>query len=247
MRRRELNSEDVRGLVFESILLIAETQQKLDLPICPNIQRTWSVLKDGHFMAAHLPQERGGDYQMAFGAFEPPDTIILDSRIPFCDRPLNVPEVPHTLMRYTAAHEVIHVDEYLGGDAIYEGTKRHMLTEHQDKLDKGMKFIDGEECRDKIDDEENLASLWAMQYVDMIIHYKTYVVLREKNFPRLELVWSRMQDGFFPPEILTQIEREKDKRYVFESIISQVGEYCLIDAMMETASLAEKAACKYTV
>jgi hypothetical protein len=247
LRRRELTSKDVRELVFESILLIAETQQELGFPICPNIGRTWRVLKDGNFMAAHLPSERYETYQMAFGTFDPPNTIILDSRIPFYDRPLDIPEVPHTLMRYTATHEVIHVDDHLGEDAIYEGTKEHILSEHGDKLETGIEFIEREGCCDKIDGRKDLASLWAIQYVDMVTHYRTYVVLRQRNFPRLSLVWSNMQEGFFPPSLLTKIEREKDTGYVLESILNQVGEYCLIDAIMETASIAKKTAGKYTV
>ena len=184
---------------------------------------------------------------MAFGAFEPPDTIILDSRIPFCDRPLNIPEVPHTLMRYTATHEVIHVDDHIGGDEIYSQTLEHILSEHQDKLEKGMRFIENEDCCDHIINVEELAGIWATQYVDMTTHYRTYIVLRQRGFPRLDLVWSRMQEDFFPPELLTKIEREKDTKYVLKSILCQVGEYCLIDAIMDSVNISDKASCNYTV
>jgi len=247
LRRRELTSDDVREVVYESIMLIAEVQHELDLPVCPNIDKTWRVLRRGTFCAARLPRERAGAYLMAFGAFEPPSTIVMDSRIPFCDRPLNIPEVPHTLLRYTATHEVVHADDHLGGDVLYHGTREHILEDHDDKLEKGMAFIESEECRDQIQDREDLASLWAMQYVDMVTHYRSYIVLRKKGFPRLDLVWGCMQDSLFPPSLLTKIERERDLRYVFESILCQVGEYCLIDALMESSSIGEKAACSYTV
>jgi hypothetical protein len=46
--------------------------------------------------------------------------------------------------------------------------------------------------------------------------------------------------------MLTEIEREKGTRNVFESI-RHVGEYCLIDALMESSNIGKKAACKYTV
>ena len=183
---------------------------------------------------------------MDFGAFEPPATIIMDSRIPFCDRPLNIPEVPHTLLRYTATHEVIHVDDHLGGDALYNGTKEHILCDHGDKLEKGMEFIEREGPCDQIGDQSDLASLWAVQYVDMVTHYRAYVTLRARSFPRLDLIWNMMQDMLFPPGMLTEIEREKGTRYVFESI-RHVGEYCLIDALMESSSIGNKAACKYAV
>ena len=183
---------------------------------------------------------------MAFGAYEPPATIIMDSRIPFSDRPLNIPEVPHTLLRYTAAHEVIHVDDHLGGDSLYNGTKEHILCDHADKLERGMEFIRGEGSCEEIGDNCDLASLWAMQYVDMVTHYRAYVTLRERNFPRLDLIWSKMQDGLFPPSMLTEIERGRGTGYVFESI-QHVGEYCLIDALMESSSIGDRAVCKYAV
>jgi hypothetical protein len=246
LRRRELAPSDVRALVFEAIILVAETQRDLDLSICQNIEKTWQILKEGKFKSTHLPMTRVGAYQMAFGAYEPPDTIVMDSRIPFCDRPLNIPEVPHTLLRYTAVHEVLHVDDHLGGDTMYKGTKKHILSDHADRLERGMEFIENEGSCDQIGDQGNLASLWATQYVDMVTHYQTYVTLREKGFPRLDLIWSKMQDGLFPPSMLTEIEREKGTRYVFESI-RHVGEYCLIDALMESSSIGDKAACKYAV
>jgi hypothetical protein len=246
LRRKELSPSDVRELVFEAILLVTETQRELDLSICPNIELTWQILKGGKFRSTHLAKNRLGTYQMAFGAYEPPATIIMDSRIPFFDRPLNIPEVPHTLLRYTATHEVIHVDDHMGGDALYNGTREHILCDHMDKLERGMEYITREGSCDQISDESDLASLWAMQYVDMATHYRAYVTIRERAFPRLDLIWNKMQDTLFPPRMLTEIEREKGTRYVFESI-RDVGEYCLIDALMESTSIGNKAACKYAV
>ena len=246
LRRRELSPSDVRELVFEAILIVAETQRELDLSICPNIEMTWQILKDGKFRSTHLTKRGVGSYRMAFGAFEPPATIIMDSRIPFCDRPLNIPEVPHTLLRYTATHEVIHVDDHLGGDALYYGTKEHILRDHGDKLERGMEFIARESPCNQISDWTDLARLWATQYVDMVTHYRAYVALRERRFPRLDLIWSKMQDMLFPPRMLTEIEREKGTKYVFESI-HHVGEYCLIDALMESSRIGDRAACKYAV
>ena len=67
-----------------------------------------------------------------------------------------------------------------------------------------------------------LASLWAIQYVDMLTHYRAYLVLRHKRFPRLDFLWNLMQNDFFPPSILTRIERDKNTRYIFDEIISRV-------------------------
>ena len=184
---------------------------------------------------------------MAFGAFDPPASITLDSRIPFCDRPLDIPEVPETLAYYTATHEVIHADDHLGEDMMFNATRDHILCDHTDKLVKGMDIIEESEDRCGIRTYEDLACLWAMQYVDMITHYRAYVVLRHGGYPKLDLVWGHMQNDFFPPSLLTTIEREKDTGYVFDNIIGQMGAYCLIDALMESKSISRKACCRYTV
>ena len=46
---------------------------------------------------------------------------------------------------------------------------------------------------------------------------------------------------------LKAVEREKGIRYIFKTIINRVGEYCLIDALMETIDIGEKSADIYTV
>lgn len=247
MGRRELNSEDVRGLVFESIRMIVEAQRDLELPICPNIDETHERLREGIFRAAPIPRKRGRSYHMDYGSFNPPATITLDSRIPFCDRPLHMPELPKTLAQYTASHEVIHADDHTGGDRMFTATREHIFRDHHDKLEKGMQIIEGEGGCKYIHSYDDLACLWAMQYVDMITHYRAYVVLRHRRFPKLDLIWSRLRNDFFPPNLLTRIEREKDIKYIFESIIGRAGEYCIIDALMETESISERNASRYTI
>jgi len=79
-----------------------------------------------------------------------------------------------------------------------------------------------------------------------VTHYRAYVPLRARDFPLLDLIWSKMQDMLFPPRLLSEIERERGTRYVFESI-RHVGEYCLIDALIESSSIGDRAACKYAV
>lgn len=245
--RRELTSEDVRVLVFESIRLIDEAQEKLELPICPNIEGTRERLRRGRFRAVPLPKKRGGSYHMAYGSFEPPATITLDSGLPFCDRPLDIPEIPYTMARYTAAHEVIHADDHVGGELMFTATREHILGDHGDKLFRGMEIIECEGGCDLIRSRDDLAGFWAMQYVDMITHYRAYVALRRHRFPWLDMIWEVLYDGFFPPNMLTRIEGEKGTRYVFDAIIGNAGEYCLIDALMESESIGEKNACRYTV
>lgn len=245
--RRILTSEDVRELVFQSIELIAYAQEELDLPICPSILETHERLKRGVFKASLPPKKIAGHYHMAYGSFDPPSTIILDGYLPFCDWPMDIPKVADSMTQYTSTHEVIHADDHTRGDHILHATKEHIFEEHQDKLEKGMQVIETRQETDCICSYEDLASLWAMNYVDVLTHYRTYVVLRHHDLPRLEMIWDLMQDELFPPGLLTRIEAERDTRYIFDSIICRPGSYCLIDALMESNSISAKNATTYTV
>lgn len=247
MGRGELTSDDVRRLVFDAIQMIVDAQRELDLPICPHMEETRGRLRGGVFRAEPLLRNRKGSYAMDFGSFEPPSTIVLDSRLPFCDSPLRIPQLPGTLALYCATHEVIHADDHTGGDRLLMETRRHILEDHVDKLEKGMRAVEREGGRGCIGGYEELAGLWAMQYVDMVTHYRTYVVLRHEQLPKLDFVWSGLRDRFFPPNLLTRIERQRGVDYIFDIISGQAGEYCLIDALKESMSIGERNACRYTV
>lgn len=245
--RRELTPKDVRKLVFESIRLIDEAQRDLRLSICPKLEETRERLRFGRFRVSPLPQERGGSYHTAYGSFDPPATITLDSGLPFCDRPFYIPEIPNTLAHYTASHEVIHADDHYGGDRLFLATREHILREHRDKLLRGIEIVEREGGCDLIRCHDDLACFWAMQYVDMVTHYRAYVTLRHHRFPRLEMIWECLDDGFFPPNMLTKIEVEKGARYIFNVTMGSAGEYCLVDALMESEGIKSKNSCRYTV
>ncbi len=245
--RRELTPKDVRKLVFESIRLIDEAQRDLRLSICPKLEETRERLRFGRFRVSPLPQERGGSYHTAYGSFDPPATITLDSGLPFCDRPFYIPEIPNTLAHYTASHEVIHADDHYGGDRLFLATREHILREHRDKLLRGIEIVEREGGCDLIRCHDDLACFWAMQYVDMVTHYRAYVTLRHHRFPRLEMIWECLNDGFFPPNMLTKIEVEKGARYIFNVTMGSAGEYCLVDALMESEGIKSKNSCRYTV
>lgn len=244
--RRELTSEDVRRLVFKSIRLIEGAQEELDLKICPNIHETKKKLSNGTFRAERLI-EKPGIYQMAYGSFDPPATIVLDMGLPFCDRPLDLPEIPRTMTYYTSIHEVIHADDHFGGDSLLKATLKHILREHWDKLEMGMRVVEeGNNC-DCIKSYWELACLWAIQYIDILTHYRSLVILRHHGFPKLDVVWEHMQNDYFPPGLITKIERVKDTKYIFEKIIEKAGEYCIIDALFESEKIGDKRVKSYTV
>jgi hypothetical protein len=245
--RRVLTSEDVQALVFQSIELISIAQDELYLPICPSIKATRKRLKHGIFKTTFLPKKSDSDYRSDYGFFDPPSTISLDSYLPFFDWPMNIPDAAQSMTHYITTHEVIHADDYTRGDHIFHATKEHIIRDHEDKLEKGMQIINVDENNDCIRSYEDLASLWAKQFVDLLTHYRAYVVMRHHCFPRLDLIWDSMQDDIFPPSLLTTIEIERDTRYIFDTMILRAGSYCIIDALMETKNISAKNANVYTV
>ena len=245
--RRELTPADVRSLVFEAIGMVADTQRVLDLPICPHIEETREVLRGGEFRADPLLRNRGCYRAAEYGAFEPPSTIILDSRLPFCDRPLSIPELPSTLAHYCATHKVVHADDHTGGDLLLRATKRHILRDHGDKLERGMTIIEEKLGGDCIHGYDDLACLWALQYVDMVAHYKAYTVLRHNGLPKLDFIWTGLSDSYFSPNLLTCIEHQKGIDHVFDAIAERAGEYCLIEALDESEIIKKKNMDRYTV
>lgn len=254
MGRRALTSEDVRKLVFLAIEMIGDVQRETKLPICPKIDETQERLRKGDFRTEILNLERysmdfdrNRPYKMDYGAFEPPSTIILDSELPFSDKPLSIPQLPETLAIYSATHEVIHADDFTGGDTLQAKTCKHILRDHMDKLEKGMWVIEQGDDTGCIGSLMELAELWALQYVDMVTHYRAYYVLRHRQLPMLDLIWSGLHNDFFPPTLLTFIERHRGADYIFDTVTRRAGSYCLIEALREFEGIGEKSACSYTV
>ena len=237
LMRRLLTPEDVRRLVFESIKEIEEVQSRLNLPICPNLQETRRRLRDGVFMAEPIVGSEG--YQMDYGLFQPPSTIILDSRLPLLEE---------GLLHYSVVHEVIHADDHTGGDRLYRETKRHILEEHEAELERGMRIITENGGRVYIRNREKLAELWAMQYVDLYVHYRTYIVLRERGTPRLERLWERLHgEGPITARLLTYLERRRGIRYIFKLLTEMVGRCCLIDLLRECEDIKKMDMVRYTI
>lgn len=184
---------------------------------------------------------------MDFGTFLPPNIIHLDKRLPSCDHPMHMPDFTDTMITYTGIHEVIHADDHTGGDKLLLATRKHILETHEDKLETSMKIIKDDGGYVGIDSYDDLASLWAVQYVDMVTHYRSYVVLRHHKYPKLDQIWSRLRNDYFPPNLLTNIEVTKGVEYVFSLFTEKVGEYCLIEALDEYQKLKEKQTMSYMV
>ena len=237
----------MRQLVLGSVELLREAQIQLNLRICPNLLHTREVLREGEFYADSLVNLKDCTYSMDYGCFTPQHTIMLDRNLPFSDRPLDIPELASTLSLYSAVHEVIHADDYLGGNNLHKSTREHMLQNHRDKLDNAMEFISSEEGNDCIKTVAELVNLSAGHYVDMVTHYRSYVALSYAGAPRLEMIWDRLRTECFPPNLLTMIEADKGRDYVFNLFTEKIGSYCLIDAFEEMESIGKRNASHYTV
>ena len=245
--RKELTDGDVRQLVKDSLNLISRTQRQLNLPIMPNLPTTTIRLKQGNFKAMYINNPRGKNYSMDFGSFQPPADIYLDKRLPSCDHPMDMPDFADTLTVYSAVHEIIHADDHAGGDQLLLATCNHILESHVDKLERSLQIIinEGGDC--VIKDYDDLASLWAIQYVDMVTHYRGYVVLRHMNYPKIDQIWSKLSNDYFPPNLLTCIEASRGSDYVFSLFTERMGDYCLIEALDEYNRMKEREAQSYMV
>jgi hypothetical protein len=122
-----------------------------------------------------------------------------------------------------------------------------MMENHRDKLNDAMDFISSNDGNDCIKTIAELANLSAGHYVDMVTHYRSYVALNYAEAPRLELIWDRLRNEYFPPDLLTMIEVDKGRDYVFKLFNENIGNYCLIDAFGEMESIGKRTARQYTV
>ncbi len=245
--RRELSDGDVRRIVQESIKLINRTQKETRLPISPNLALTRHRLGKGELKAKYINKGKNRAYAMDFGNFQPPNVIYLDKRLPSCDHPMNLPDFADTMIAYSGIHEVIHADDHTGGDKLLLATRKHILEAHVDKLEKSMEILVNDGGVPCIDGYADLASLWAVQYVDMVTHYRSYVVLRHMRYPKLDQIWSRLRNDYFPPNLLTNIEVTKGTEYVFSLFTEKLGKYCLIEALKEYNVLKKKVTASYMV
>jgi hypothetical protein len=243
----ELSDEDVKKLVIESVTLIKEVQSDLNLKISFSIDQTEERLLGGNLKADYLDRIQSNSYANKYGRFIPPSTILLEKKLPFCDRPLDMPQFCETMTQYCAVHEVIHADDHTNGDALLLATRQHILESHRDKLQISMKIIEKEGGTTSIKNYEDLSSLWAIQYVDIVTHYRSYVVLRHKKFNKLHHIWSQINNDYFPPNLLTSIELEKGTDYVFSLFTDKAGKYCLIEALEDYKKIKDADTRGYTV
>lgn len=245
--RIELNSNDVQEIVIECIDRIENVQMALNLPICLNIEKTKEQLHEGFFKIESFIMRRTGRYRLDYASFKPPSTIVLNSQILTCEKDLNTIGIYPSLVRYCITREVLKVDDYVGGNIMLNKTREHILRDHTDKLEKGMQIVIINEGEDYIKDLEDLAYLWANQYIEMVNNYKAYVVLRHHKLPKLNLIWNLLKDELFSPSIFTCLENHLGTSGVFNIITNMIGRYCLIEALNESKKILDENVSKYVI
>lgn len=219
------------------------------LPLCTDIEETGRRLRAGTLKAEKIPYERrvNSFYAFSYSYFCPPSTVCLDSRRPFWDKALCYPEVVETATQYCAVHEVVHADDFSQGDRIVAETAKHIQKAHQDKLKTSIELLKKSRAPDFLKQGGNLIKIWAEQYADMITHYRAYLVLRQKRFPKIDYIWSCLGSHYFPPNLLTSIECAKGTEYVLKRITESLGEYCLVEALGEFDEILQRNSKRYTV
>jgi len=236
----ELTDLDAARLVWVALAHLEEAQVATMRPILQDPEGVEEALRGFQLGARYLPQPAAEGYWMEFGWFQPPDAIWLDKRIPQVARHEWGEGVAETLATYTAAHELVHLDDWLGGDRLLQSTFTHILEAHQAELEAGLRFLEGEAW----EGVEGLATLWAAQYVDLLAHYRAYYALRRLGLKGLDAVWSSLGDGYFPPSILTHLEHHKGADYIW-SLLEREG--CLVEVVDEIQRQGERLAHSYTV
>ncbi|MBM3292092.1 hypothetical protein FJY84_05390 [Candidatus Bathyarchaeota archaeon] len=247
IERRQLSDNDVRRIILGSVELVIEAQKNLRLNISPNILETKKNLFYGNLLAETPLNTSECAYGMDYGCFTPPSTIKLEGRLPFSDHPMDLPDLASTLTLYSAVHEVVHADDFIGGDKLFFKTKKHMLNDHYDKLQSALNFIHKQGENNCIRTINDLVKLSAKHYVDMVTHYRSYIILRYSAVPKLDLIWDRLNDYYFPPNLLTKIEYDKGVDYIFSLFNEKAGKYCLIEAFDEYENISKKNLNKFVV
>ena len=204
-------------------------------------------LREGSFKIEPFNMRLTGRHKLEYASFKPPSTIVLNSRILTCEKDLNVRDIYSPLVHYSITREVLKMDDYIGGNILLKRTMEHILKDHRDKLESGMLIVRNNNGEEYIKSIEDLASLWASQYVEMIMHYKTYVVHRYHKLPKLDFIWNLLKEELFPPSIFTCLENHLGINGVFDIITNMIGKYCLIEALNESKKIFDQNASKYVI
>jgi hypothetical protein len=249
IEQKKLSSDTVRRLVLKSVELVRETRDDLNLPLFKQIEKTGERLKHGIFRAESflLRWLSHFVYAKAYGYFKSPSTIVLDEDLSSSGKLFNQPLLATTATYYCAVHEVIHADDYTDNNKIIRETLRHIERKHMDKLAEASSILSRHSRRTRRRGQRVVMKTWAYQYVDSATHYRAYLVLKHKKFPKIDNIWVSLYNSIFSPTLFTTIEKEKGLQYTVNLLSEQIGRMCIVEIVKEFEKISQKKARAYTV
>jgi hypothetical protein len=249
LEQKSLSSDTVKELVLRGVKLVQETRDELDLPLFRTIKDTGKRLKNGIFRARKFrlrPVSRYA-YAKAYGYFRVPSTIVLDEDLPLEGRLFNQPELATTATYYCAVHEVIHADDYTDNNRIVNETLQHIKIKHGNELAEASRILSRYSRSRWGKTHDEVVNTWAYQYVDSATHYRTYLVLKHKKFPKIDNIWVSLYNSIFSPRLFTMLENAKGLYYTAHILSKQIGETCILEIIKEYEEISQRNVRTYTV
>jgi hypothetical protein len=249
LEQKRLSSANVKNLVFKGVKLVKETRDELDVPLFRTIDDTGKRLQNGVFRARTFRPRRVSRYAYAkaYGYFKAPSTIVLDADLPLEGRLFNQPELATTATYYCAVHEVIHADDYTDHNRIVNETLHHIKTQHERELTEVSRIL-SRHSRGRWGTTHNeVVNTWTYQYVDSATHYRTYLVLRHKRFPKIDTIWVNLYNSIFSPRLFTTLEHAKGLEYTARFMSERIGKTCIVELVKEYEAISQRNVRTYTV
>jgi len=249
LKQKILSSENVKDLVLLGVTLVQDTRNELDLPLFRTIEDTGNRLKNGVYRARKFrlqPLSRYA-YAKAYGFFKAPSTIVLDEDLPLEGRLFNQPELATTATYYCAVHEVIHADDYTDNNRIVTETLHHINTQHVNELAEASSRLSRHVRSRWGRTIKEIVNTWAYQYVDSATHYRTYLVLKHKQFPKIDTVWVSLYNSIFSPRLFTTLENTKGLYHTAQLLSDQMGRTCIVELVKEHEEASQRNVRTYTV
>jgi hypothetical protein len=249
LKQKKLSSDNVKDLVLTGVNLVQETRDELDVPLFRTIEDTGKRLQNGVFRARkfRLRSISRYAYAKAYGYFRVPSTIVLDEDLPLEGRLFNQPELATTATYYCAVHEVIHADDYTDNNRIVHETLQHITTQHENELTEASRILSRYSRGRWGRTTKEIVNTWAYQYVDSTTHYRTYLVLKHKRFPKIDTIWVSLYNSIFSPRLFTTIEHAKGLSYTAYLLSEQIGKTCIVELVKEYEAASQRNVRTYTV
>lgn len=246
---KRLSSANVKDLVFQGVRLVKETRDELDVPIFQTIEDTGKRLQNGTFRARTFRPRRVSRnvYAKAYGYFKAPSTIVLDADLPFEGSLFNQPELATTATYYCAVHEVIHADDYTDNNRIVHETLHHIKTQHEHELSEASRILSRYSRGRWGTTHDEVLNTWTYQYIDSATHYRTYLVLKHKQFPKIDTIWVNLYNSIFSPRLFTTLEHAKGLDYTTHFLSDQIGKTCIVELVKEYEAVSQRDVRMYTV